>query len=428
MLTDGEVKLLREIAQTHLGYLQLALENSVDREFIGIQGDDAIEDAVLELLTSIREEELRDPEFNEPFDQLLSTLTEKSGSKDNDIKRLLSHELDSFAVRCGQYPGPNTDLYPELSFEWDIRFDEQCFKDMIEEIDQQVSSGQLHRPIAKVKVGGSRFESSFKIDDLLRYSSGHNRFVLTCPEEFQLERDKNEIRKVFRRLSATLKLIYGLNLSLGELRIVQASENGYNEVGLGSVDARSSGGSPNQRISPASLIQIWPDISERIKTTDRSVDTLLVRLRDLDARRETDDFLIDLMTCFEVLFSDSVEIRFKLASRAAAFLGLMGISGSYSVMLQAYKSRSELVHGSTAPTEEELSRLEGIIPLLQTYLRAAVLARLFFIESKQVFIGQLDVVVRHLLDPHGLAEADKDLLQDFKGRIDTLAKIVMMPR
>src|SRR5438445_11081296 len=106
------------------------------------------------------------------------------------------------------------------------------------------------------------------MEEPLRYSSGHNRFVLTCPEGFHLETDKDEIWRVFHRLSAVLKLIYGFNLGLGELRIVLASENGYNEIGLGLVDPSSRTRSSNQRTRPTYLIQLWQSIYTQLKTIE----------------------------------------------------------------------------------------------------------------------------------------------------------------
>jgi len=432
LFTELQVKLLKEVAEIHLSYLERDLDNVGDLSFFGLQGNqDEIERTVLDRLAYSREDESSDPEFDEPFEQLVADLTEKSDSKDSEVKRLLIYELDSFVVGCAQIPGPLEDYDPKPRVEWKVGFDERCFRDMIEEIDRRLDSRLLERSLVKVRANGFEFESSFTADESVGYSSSHNQFVLTCPDGFKLDRDKDAIQRAFNRLSVVIKLIYGFGLKLGELRIVLRTESGYHEVKLGRVDEGGWLRRTDGKMDPTLLVRLWPVLRERMKIVEKSLDPLLLRIRELEVTRDADDHIIDLMTCFEMLFSDSVEIRFRLASRIAAFLGLVGISGSYPLMLHAYKDRSELVHGSKTPTKRELDRMQEMIPLIHTYLRATVLARLFCQEDKQSFLARVDLAVQQLIDPASITEADRATLANFREnlakfeRIDSLSPTIL---
>jgi hypothetical protein len=122
----------------------------------------------------------------------------------------------------------------------------------------------------------------------------------------------------------------------------------------------------------ADIRRMFVDIMER--RGRRDLDNLEIALRRFNAayRGDIEDRLIDHMIALESLYlGKDQELNYRLALRAAYLLGTdkNGRKTIFNEIREAYRLRSDLVHGNRQVAEAEI---EGIVDGTQEYVRKSI--------------------------------------------------------
>ena len=399
MITSQDINDLRRIARSILDWVTELIHGIGVDEYWECQGnDEAISSAIREELKEMRERiEADDIELFLALGEFTRRVAKQVNKQAEYVEGVLNRELDDFVIRCAQHPGPQEYFdwgKPELK--WEIEFSEAEFNEMVRNISKLLSLRFVDEGVlVRAECRGFKLKGDVTLSEALYYEGDSSQFVLRFGNDASIRDVSNESLRVFNALEATLRLVYGFDAGLGRIiAIYPYSLGGERHVIR---EPRLVFTDHTRCPSHEALRNIWDQSLQALNQASRHISLLIAKVLDLG--QSYDDQLLDLMTCYEMILADGVEIRYKLSIRGATLLDRLGVGGSYDTIWKAYKDRSDLIHGNDTFDNEDRRRITEANSKLSLWLRLLTLVFLLYNGRRESFLMSVDQLVRASISP-----------------------------
>lgn len=426
MITEDELVDLR--TATSMAFIWFKRELvSIDtkRLWICLKNQDETQRITLEVLSSVREALLDNEVFDNTSSRLTDNLMGKTKIEPQGIEEIIGSHINSFITKCALDPGPQEYL-DELMVphvRWVIEFKEDVFQEEVLMIAEKLRMGFLDSSTyVRVKCEGFRFTEDFSLDENISYEMNSNKWVIKVLDDQRLEQISSQSSVVLGRLSVLLKLLYGFNTGLGVPYVMYPLSKGGTVHKLGKVsNARPA---MEMVLNEQSTIQSqWASFNLGASKADPT-STLIAKIEVLANAQSSEELLLDLMTCYEMVLSEGAEIAFRLTVRSTVLLTQLGEQAVFDTIDQAYKDRSKIIHGGLSSIQLGESHVITNNAKLLEWLRALALLRLLDGVQKDKFLAKVDNLVRYKLDPDTVSETEKVELQGNIKQIEVVSKIL----
>jgi len=404
MITSQDINDLRIIATSILDWVKELIHGIGVDEYWGCSGnDEAISSAVREQLQEMRQMmKADDVELFLALAEFPRRIAKQVDKQAEYVEGVLNRELDDFVIRCAQHPGPQEDYSdwgkPELK--WEIEFSEAGFNQMVKNVSKLLSLQFVDKEIlVRAECQGFKFKEDVTLSEALYYDEDSSQFVLRFENDASIQDVRNESLRVFNALEATLCLVYGFDVGLGRIiAIYPYSRGGESHIIRERIDRPRFVFTDHKRCpSQEALRNIWDQSVRALDHASRHISLLITKVLDLD--QSYDNRLLDLMTCYEIMLADGVEIRYKLSIRAATLLNKLGVGDSYDTISKAYKNRSDLIHGNNTFDEEDRRTITKANSKLSLWLRPLSLTFLLYDGGRESFLRSVDQLVTESISP-----------------------------
>lgn len=399
MITTQDINDLRKIAMSILDWVTGLIDAIGVNEYWGCQGnDEAISSEVREELKEMRGRiEAEDIELFLALGEFTRRVAKQVDKQAEYVEGVLNRELDDFVIRCAQHPGPEANYdwgKPELK--WDIEFSEAGFNEMVRNISKLLSLRFVDEGVlVRAECRGLKFKGDVTLSDALYYEEDSSQFVLRFGNDASIRDVSNESLRVFNALEVTLRLVYGFDAGLGRIIAIYPYSRGGERPVIR--EPRFVFTDHTRCPSHEALRNIWDQSLQALNQANRHISLLIAKVLALG--QSYDAQLLDLMTCYEMILADGVEIRYKLSIRGATLLDRLGVGGSYDTIWKAYKDRSDSIHGNDAFDEEDRRRITEANSKLSLWLRLLTLVFLLYNGGRESFLVSVDQLVRASISP-----------------------------
>ena len=418
MVTDQNLEDFRKLADTLLGWVRMEIGDP-GKYWGCIGNDEELEKTIAEKLNRARESYLDDEAYENLFTGLAQRMKKDTKLSMQKVEPQIDEHLNRFVKDCCTRPGPEKSIDSEgrPRVLWPISFDEEAMARHSLELEKNLSIGFVDDSIkGRTSCLGFKFDEAFDLDETISYEAGLNKFIFQFDQKLAPAKVQSSAVEKFGSLLTLCKVLYGFDSGMGDLYVIYPFSKGG---GVQKLSQTSTASIPTdtRKVKSSMVRSTWKIWAENIAKADGS-GTLSSKIKTLYVQQNEAETLLDLITCYEILLAGKTsEIAHKLLIRASALLSALGMSGTYTVIDQAYEDRSNIVHGSKLLEDIGTTRVRDANARLAHWLRPLVVLRVLAGGQTDDFTTKADLLVRNLTDPAGLTKEERTKLSDFEALV-----------